>query len=697
MGLKLHVARRKILASIFATIIGLQSIAYGPLSAETAKVYWTTMTYPHFIKRADLNGSDAEVLVTKGPKALDLALDLVAGKVYWTEDHGTIRRADLDGSNAEDLVESVGAEQVALDSERGKMYWTSVEKIQRANLEGSDAETLISLDEQYGPVETLALDVANAKMYWHWLNLDSGYFGYSGIQRANMDGSNVENLVAIIEADRSLLVTAFSLDVRKGNLYWVELDPESAAIYRAELDGSNVEEVYKLAGRGSISSLIIDTTGDKIYWREYIRLHGPPKEFLMRADLDGSNRENVEFLPPWDYAFDPAAGKLYWTNGYEIRRADYDGSDFDGLNTENIEEFIRISFPFLPRGITVDGAGKKMYWTDGGKQAIQRADLDGSNTEVLITGLLDPMGIDLDEAVSKMYWVEYDRIRRADLDGEDEEDLIEGLSHPFGIEIDEVMGKMYWTDQTGIHRADLEGSNAEVLVASWSSDARRIAVDRVQGKIYWTDYGRIQLADLDGSNVETFLPEAEAQGRPANGPSKTYAVGIALDAVRRRLHWTAVEFFPEWGSYYGFYHGISEIKQAGLDDYGSDIFSFSIREPAGDLALYLPQPVPTLASTPGASTGVPATSRLGPNYPNPFNADTRIPYRLGEPGPVRLEIYNVLGQLVRILVDQVQAAGFYEVYWDARDQEGATVSAGVYLARLHFRGGAETRRQLYLK
>ena len=516
---------------------------------------------------------------------------------------------------------------------------------------------------------------------------------YSGIRRANMDGSNVENLVAIFGEERGRLVTDFSLDVREGNLYWVELDGDSAAIYRADLDGSNVVGIYKPGGRVAISSLIVDTAGGQIYWREYQWLHGPPLESQKRADLDGSNPENVDFLLPWGYAFDSAAGKLYWTNGYKIRRADYDGTDFNGFNTKDIEELIRISFPFFPRGIAVDGAGKKVYWTDGGRQAIQRADLDGSNAEVLISRLLDPKEIDLDETGSKMYWAEYDRIRRADLDGEAEEYLIEGLSHPFGIEIDEAMGKMYWTDRTGIHRADLDGSNAEVLVRSWSSDARRIAVDRVEGKIYWTDHGRIQLADLDGSNVETFPPEAEVQERPAHGPPKTYPVSIALDAVRRRLHWTAVELFPEWGSYYGF----SEIKQAGLDVDDSEILSFSIPEPAGEIALYLPQPVPTLAATPGASTGVPATSRLGPNYPNPFNATTRIPYRLADPGPVRLEIYNVLGQPVRILVDQVQAAGSYEVYWDARDQEGAALTSGVYLTRLQHSGGVHSLRFLFLR
>ena len=54
---------------------------------------------------------------------------------------------------------------------------------------------------------------------------------------------------------------------------------------------------------------------------------------------------------------------------------------------------------------------------------------------------------------------------------------------------------------------------------------------------------------------------------------------------------------------------------------------------------------------------LPATSGLDPNFPNPFNAGTQIAYRLATSGPVRLEIYNTLGQSVRALADEVQAAG----------------------------------------
>ena len=76
---------------------------------------------------------------------------------------------------------------------------------------------------------------------------------------------------------------------------------------------------------------------------------------------------------------------------------------------------------------------------------------------------------------------------------------------------------------------------------------------------------------------------------------------------------------------------------------------------------------------------LPALSGLAPNYPNPFNAGTRLFYRLSDPGPVRLEVFNVLGQRVRTLVDEFRKAGSYQVHWDARDQGGAPAAAGVYV------------------
>ncbi|MFA6109039.1 MAG: Calx-beta domain-containing protein [Candidatus Latescibacterota bacterium] len=70
------------------------------------------------------------------------------------------------------------------------------------------------------------------------------------------------------------------------------------------------------------------------------------------------------------------------------------------------------------------------------------------------------------------------------------------------------------------------------------------------------------------------------------------------------------------------------------------------------------------------------------SYPNPFNPATEIVYALPEDAPVRLAVYDVLGQQVRLLVDQIQAGGIYRVGWDGRDKAGQALAAGLYLFRL---------------
>jgi len=70
------------------------------------------------------------------------------------------------------------------------------------------------------------------------------------------------------------------------------------------------------------------------------------------------------------------------------------------------------------------------------------------------------------------------------------------------------------------------------------------------------------------------------------------------------------------------------------------------------------------------------------NFPNPFNPYTLITYQLKKSANVKLNIYNIKGQLVRALVNERQSAGRHEIFWDGKDQHGNEVSSGVYLYRL---------------
>jgi hypothetical protein len=96
------------------------------------------------------------------------------------------------------------------------------------------------------------------------------------------------------------------------------------------------------------------------------------------------------------------------------------------------------------------------------------------------------------------------------------------------------------------------------------------------------------------------------------------------------------------------------------------------------------------------SANMPASFALEQNYPNPFNPETIIKYKLKENSEVELIIYDILGQLVKTLVNQKQPAGIYKVYWDAKDQSGKIMPSGIYFYSLKAGSFNQIRRMILL-
>ena len=95
-------------------------------------------------------------------------------------------------------------------------------------------------------------------------------------------------------------------------------------------------------------------------------------------------------------------------------------------------------------------------------------------------------------------------------------------------------------------------------------------------------------------------------------------------------------------------------------------------------------------------------TKLLPNYPNPFNPETWIPYQLAEAGDVSVKIYDVGGRLVRTIPVGFKPVGYYltrerAVYWDGRNEIGESVSSGVYFLQLGIGDFSATRQIVILK
>ena len=88
---------------------------------------------------------------------------------------------------------------------------------------------------------------------------------------------------------------------------------------------------------------------------------------------------------------------------------------------------------------------------------------------------------------------------------------------------------------------------------------------------------------------------------------------------------------------------------------------------------------------------LPSSFELHPNYPNPFNPSTIISYNIPENADVMLSIYDMRGRMIKSLINKNQTAGRYLVEWNATDDYGSNVSAGVYIYQL--RSGDKTFSQ----
>lgn len=226
--------------------------------------------------------------------------------------------------------------------------------------------------------------------------------------------------------------------------------------------------------------LAMDIDLGYIYWTDWVADH------ILRARLDGSGMEVLvdEGLElPEGLALDKVHGLLYWVDSGTgtIERMRLDGSQREVLvsyRSVNLDD------------IALDVAAGKMYWTEWGAGAavgkVKRAQLDGSNVEVLVEirdGILK--GIDLDLEAGKVYWTDcgFNNIGRANLDGSEQELVVEGLATPNALVVDPVDKLVYWTDLgfKRIERARLNGSKRQVVFDTGVNSLQALAMIRCEG------------------------------------------------------------------------------------------------------------------------------------------------------------------------------------------------------------------------
>ena len=588
------------------------------------RIYWAEQTGNNSgrIRRANLNGTNVQLIRELTSVPHQLALDPANGTLYLTDSRGKVQRMNLNGSGFQpDFVVNLESPQaIAVDAAGGKVYWTEQTgnnsgRIRRANLNGSNVQLVRDLKSA---PQGLALDPANGKLY-----LTNSW---GKVQRMNLNGSGFQpNLIVNLESPQAIAV-----DVVERKIYWTE----EGKIRRANLDGSNRQDVA--TGLGTPDGIFLQTTPVEILIREAQR---PPMYWVNAGvgTLQSLTGSSVDRLVPnvqnaTSVAVDMARGRVYWAeqtgnNSGRIRRA-----NLNGTNVQLIRELTSV-----PHQLALDPANGTLYLTDS-RGKVQRMNLNGSGFQPdFVVNLESPQAIAVDAAGGKVYWTEQTgnnsgRIRRANLNGSNVQLVRDLKSAPQGLALDPANGKLYLTNSWGkVQRMNLNGSGFQPNLIVNLESPQAIAVDVVERKIYWTEEGKIRRANLDGSNRQDV---ARGLGTPVS-----IALGVA-----------------------------------------------SARPP----------------SAPAAAAAVPDATALHPNYPNPFNPETWIPYQLATAADVTVTIYDLRGVRVRQLVLGHQPAGVYQsrsraAYWDGRNSFGEPVASGLYFYTLTAGDFTATRKLLIRK
>jgi DNA-binding beta-propeller fold protein YncE len=262
---------------------------------------------------ANADGSDPKTVVVEARKLPDgLAVDAAAGHLYWTNmgnptaNDGAILRCDLDGRNVTTIVPPGGTftpKQLQIEKTTDKLYWCDREgmRVMRANLDGSNIETLVETSEgdpRPGPDAKkwcvgIAVDVDGGKFYWTQKGETKG--GHGRLFRANIEIPPGQTASA--RQDVELLYDALpepidlDIDPATRTLYWTDRGdpPRGNTVSRAPLDAPagkrpEPEIVFRHLMEGI--GLALDHKGGRMFITD---LAGS----VYTAGLDGSNRQTL--------------------------------------------------------------------------------------------------------------------------------------------------------------------------------------------------------------------------------------------------------------------------------------------------------------------------------------------------------------------------------------------------------------------
>ncbi|CAH1130397.1 unnamed protein product [Ceutorhynchus assimilis] len=488
--------------------------------SKSSFIYWTDIGMKS-INRAYWNGSDHETVVKTNMVAPHgLAYDWLTDKLYWTD----MEKSRIEVSNSDGSVRSLliwenldKPGDITIDPQSGIMFWTDVgvkKRIEKANMDGSNRAILVSTN--ISSPSGLTIDHSTGKLYWT-----------DGVQKSinliNVDGTGRKTLLSGIS-----LPYPYGIDVFENDIYWSDWMKKC------------IEKANKLTGenRTTVVRNIPDAMGIKVFHRSrkitrtpcsnnnggcsHLCLLKPkghscacptgiklmddrktctdgPLNYLIlahRMDIRQISLDvpyMADVVLPFKHLkmatsvdVDRKTGEIYWTDTSEacIQKATVNGTNRQTIITHEID---------APDGIAIDSTGRKIYWTDGERNSIEVSELDGSNRKVLFNhDIYNPRAITLHYHHGLMFWSDWGsenpKIEVANMDGTERRTLISAnITWPNGLAIDRPAGRLYWNDgkRNTIESCDLDGKNRRLILSKVPHPYGLVVVGN---HIYWTDW-----------------------------------------------------------------------------------------------------------------------------------------------------------------------------------------------------------------
>lgn len=449
-------------------------------------IYWSDEKR-NIIEVSRLNGSHRYVVVSNVEKPKTIAIDPIAGLLFYSGDK-RIGRTGLDGSQPFILAnQSAQVTNIVLDVNAQVVYWceASTDTIMRVDYDGNRKTVMLN----HSLENPIAVAVIDKTMYWADSAHDKG-----SIKAAPL--SNLSDYVTLIKEEGNSLIDLkiFSARIQNGTNVCSENNggcqelclfngthPVCACSHGivSETDGKTCQDYDMFLIYSRVASI------ESIHMTNHLNMNGPiPKienatllrnaiglgfdyagKRIFYSDIHWSSINAVYFngtnhsiiltkqVSVEGIVYEPITASLFWTTNADatIRSVDIRkiGADPES-NTLLVKRIIQLNPHDKPRGIAVESCMSMLYWTNWNFQSasIQRAYITGYGMErIITTDIRMPNAITLDYANHKLYWADarLDKIERADYDGNNRVVITHSTpKHPFAMAI--YGDFLFWTD-----------------------------------------------------------------------------------------------------------------------------------------------------------------------------------------------------------------------------------------------------------